>query len=250
MNIDILKQFGLHTNDIKVYTSLFSLGRSKTGPIIKACGISSSRVYESLRILVSKGLVSYEVKNNIKYYKAELPDQLIEEAEKNTEALKSFSKEIENLPITKQDRNETNTYEGIHGFRMAFLQHVQAVKKGEMIGVIAFSNHTVTKTRFTRLRNLFTEVDEIIFSKTKNVRMLLDKRLHPLLKRDRKYFSKYILKFLPPGYFSPVAVNISEHEVMISVWGDKPTVFAMRNPVIVESFKKNFEFLWELAKKS
>lgn len=249
MKLDILKQFGLTNNDIKVYNSLFQIGRSKTGPLITATGIVSSRVYESLRILIAKSLVSYEVKNNIKYYKSELPDRLIEDTEKNTQELKLLAKEIVHLPIAKQDRNETNTYEGIHGFKRAFKQHIQSIGKNEQTGVIAFSNYTVTKTSFTQLKNLFAEVDDTLFAKTKKARMILDKGLYPLLKKHRKHFAKYTVKFLPPGYFSPVAVNISDREIMLSVWGSKPTVFTMRNPVIIESFKKNFEFLWNLAKK-
>lgn len=249
MQLEILKQFGLTNNDIKVYSSLLRIGRSKTGPIIQAAGVASSRVYESLRLLAKKGLVSYEVKNNIKYYKAELPDQLIESAERNTIELKQLTKEIRQVPIVKQDRNDTNTYEGIHGFKRAFIQHMESIEKNEHVGVIAFSNHTVTRTKFGQLNKLFAEVDNTLFSKTENVRMLLDKSLHQLLKENRKHFAKYTLKFLPPGYFSPVAVNISKKEIMLSVWGSKPTVFTMKNPVVIESFQKNFEFLWALAKR-
>jgi sugar-specific transcriptional regulator TrmB len=249
MNLAILEQFGLNVNDIKVYGALCSVGRSKTGRIISASKVTSSRVYESLRILIEKGLVSYEVKNNIKYYKAEVPEQLIEQSEKDTVALKNLAHDIQSLSFSIPDRNDTNTYEGIHAFKQAFLRHSQNIEKGERVSVIAFSNHTVTKNRFTQLRNLFTQIDDVLFAKTRNVHMLLDKRLHPLLKKERKQFEKYIVKFLPPGYFSPVAVNISKREVLLSVWGDKPTVFSMKNPTIVQSFQKNFDFLWNLAKE-
>lgn len=249
MNLAILKHFECSDNDIKVYTSLLQIGRSKTGPVIQNTDIASSRVYESLRRLVGKGLVSYQVKNNIKYYKAELPDELLSSYEQHANSLRSLSKEIEELPIKKTDRNETNTYEGLHGFKRAFAQHVEAIEPGEEIKIIAFSNSTVTKTNFTRTRKMFSEIDKVTFKKTKKVRILLEQSLYPVLAKEREYYKSYITRHLPPGYFSPTAVNISDREVMLSVWGTKPIVFTMRNPVVVESFKKNFEFLWNLAKK-
>ena len=77
MNTSILKSFDLNRNDILVYETLLKIGRSKTGPIIRNSLVGSSRVYESLRILVSRGLVSYQVRNNIKYYQKDKADILI-----------------------------------------------------------------------------------------------------------------------------------------------------------------------------
>src|SRR6185369_16302548 len=79
MNLDILRRHGLNENDILVYRALLELGRSKTGPIMKKAAISSSSTYTSLSALLDRALVSFQVKNNIKYYQAESPDSLIEE---------------------------------------------------------------------------------------------------------------------------------------------------------------------------
>ena len=130
MNTSILKNYGLNRNDIIIYETLLKIGRSKTGPIIKNSQIVSSRVYESLRLLVLRGLVSYQVRNNIKYYQAESPLQLLEEAEKNKLALKELAREVTSLPIILPSRNEVNIFEGKHGFKMAYNQHIERIKKG------------------------------------------------------------------------------------------------------------------------
>ncbi len=78
--------------------------------------------------------------------------------------------------------------------------------------------------------------------------MLADEEGEKLLKEKRSAYKKYLLKILPKGYFSPAAINISSREVLISIWGDKPIVFSIKNPVAVASFQKNFDFLWNLAK--
>ncbi len=248
-NFSVLERFGLSKNDIRIYSTLLQLGRSKTGKIIDESGIVSSRVYESLKVLVKRGLVSYQVKNNVKYYKAELPDQLVEDAQKDTEKLKELSERIKEIDILKPDRNIANVYEGLHGFKAAFKQHTEVNEKSEVICIIAFGSSTSIQTPFIKSSIFFESIDSSTFSKTKNVRMLADQEGENLMRKKRTSYTKYQLRILPKGYFSPAAINISAREVMISVWGDKPIVFTIKNPVAVASFKKNFEFLWSIANK-
>lgn len=250
MNINLLKNYGFNGNDIKVYQSLLGLGRSKTGPIIKSADIASSRVYESLRILVSRGIVSYQVKNNIKYYQAESLEQLIDEAGKNINDLKQLAKDVKDFPIPLPSRNDANIYEGRHGFKMAFTQHIQKIKKGENVSIIAFSHRAYTKSKGAReLRNFFTSTDKLMIPKKANSRALSEKEMLQVLKKERIDPSIYDLRYLPSGYFGPCAVNISETEVLLSVWGDNPIVFSIKNPTVIATFQKNFDFLWNMAKK-
>lgn len=245
MKLDLLRKFGINRNDITVYEGLLSLGRSKTGPIIKATGISSSRVYESLLNLVTKGLVSYHVKNNIKYYQAEPLTQLLEEAKQNTLKLESLTEELGSFPLLHMGRNEVNVYEGKHGFKMAFTQHVESMESKEVVSIISFSARSGQNKE---LRSFLSSMEKVMIANKCKSRILRDKGSKNSLSKIQ--VSKiHDTRFLPTGYFSPTAVNISNKEVLLSVWGEKPIIFAMRNPIIVESFRKNFEFLWGLAKK-
>ena len=250
MNTSILRKYGLNRNDISVYESLLRLGRSKTGPIIRDTQIVSSRVYESLRILVSRGIFSYMVKNNIKYYQAEPLEQLIEEAGKDMQDLKDLAKEVTFMPIPIPSRNEANIFEGRHGFKMAFTQHIEKIKKGERVSIISFSTRAYTTGKGSRdLRRFFTGTDELMLPKKADARVLTEHDMLPILKKERKYAPLYQLKYLPSGYFGPCAVNISETEVLLSVWSEAPMVFSIKNPTVVKTFQKNFDFLWAMAKK-
>jgi len=247
-NTSILSRFGLNRNDILIYDTLLHLGRSKTGPIIKETGVASSRVYASLLNLVNRGLVSYQVRNNIKYYKAELPDQLIEEAGRDTEELKALSKTLADFPISHIDRNEINTYEGVHGFKMAFAQNTQALEPKEVICVIAFNGSEYIRSQ--ELRLFFKNTIDPMMAKKKCIgKMIMGKKLYQIIKKERTNMSIYKVRHLPSNYVIPYTLNISNREVLLSVWGDKPIVFSIKNPIVVASFKKNFDFLWSMAKK-
>lgn len=246
MDLSILKSFGINGNDILVYKALLSLGRSKTGPIIKSSNMSSSRVYESLRNLLNNALVSYQVKNNIKYYVAEPLNELISTAKENTVKLEELTKEINRFPTTGLSRNEVNVYEGKHGFRMAFTQHAEAFEKNEVVSIIAFSSRN---GRHKELRSFLAGMEKIMKQKGCRSETLRDKESQKIM---AKFQTEKIHRnrFLPTGYFGPNAINISKKEVLISIWGEKPVIFSIKNPTIVEGHKRNFDFLWALAKKN
>ena len=248
LNATILKRFGLSSNDVRVYEVLFRIGRTKTGALIKETAIANSRVYASLQNLVSRGLVSYQVKNNVKYYQAELPSELIDRAERDATKLKELSHALSQLPITKQDRNETNTFEGIRGLKMAYEKHMEGLEHGETISIIAFVGSEFRDS--PDLRRFFTEVvDRKQLEKKVKGRMITHKMLKDIIRKDRPDASIYDMRYLSNSYKLPYTLNISRKEVMISVWGDNPVVFSIQNPIVVEAFQKNFDFLWSQAKK-
>jgi len=63
-----VKLLGLTEGEAKVYLSLLELGSSTIGPIIKKANIASSNVYDILNRLLKKGIVSYILKQKIKYF--------------------------------------------------------------------------------------------------------------------------------------------------------------------------------------
>ena len=76
MNSQILEQIGLSKNEIKVYFALLELDQSSATPIIKKSNIPYSKLYQTLDKLLGKGLVSFVIKNNVKYFQANTPDNL------------------------------------------------------------------------------------------------------------------------------------------------------------------------------
>lgn len=248
LDVSILKRFGLTNNDVSVYRMLFEIGRTRTGAVIKETGIANSRVYASLQNLISRGLVSYQVKNNVKYYQAELPSELIARAQRDASRLKDLSHALSQLPIAKQSRNETNTFEGPKGLKMAYEKHMDGLERGETISIVAFVGPEFRDS--PDLRRFFTDVvDRKQLEKKVRGRMITHKMLKDIIRKDRPDASIYDMRYLSNSYTLPYTLNISRKEVMISVWGDDPVVFSIQNPIVVEAFQKNFDYMWSLAKK-
>ena len=82
MNTKILEKAGLTNNEIKVYLALLSLGSVSAGEIIKKSELHRAAVYDTLERLMDKGLVSYVIKANRKYFEAAMAKNLVEIIEK------------------------------------------------------------------------------------------------------------------------------------------------------------------------
>ena len=97
MNTETLEKAGLTKNEIKVYLALLEKGESTSGPLIKAIGINSSKVYESLERLQKKGLVSYVKKANKKYFQAAEPERLLDYIDEKKRQLDEEKEEMQKM---------------------------------------------------------------------------------------------------------------------------------------------------------
>ncbi len=244
MDLTVLKQFGLRRNDRKVYGALVALGISKSGTLMTKAGVGSSSLYASLDALVAKGLVSYEVRNNIRYYKPEEVDALVEESRASTRTLISLAEQIRTVIPTRPERNEINVFEGYHGFRRAFVEHVDRMHKREELRIIGFGSSAPERNA---LNNFLKEINSIAAAKDCRMHILLDETLHGKT-GVVGIGKKATTHFLPSSYFGPTAYNISANEVLLSVWGKDPVAIRIRNPIIVASFIAHFDFLLRTSK--
>ena len=244
METSILRRSGIHENDIKVYEALLGLGVSKTGAIIGASGVGSSQTYLSLTRLTKRGLVSYQVRNNVRYYRAELPDTLIEESRKGVAELEALSKELAARPKMRESRNFVNTFETKDGFKKALLRHVDLVEPKEVLCIIGFSSKV---SNLRELRSFLARCNALAEAKRCTMRMILDEKFRNSL--GERMGKQYTVRYMPPAYFTPSALNICSREVVLSVWGPHPIAISITEPAVIQSFQLNFESLWEIAKK-
>ena len=105
MNIKILEEIGLTKTEIKIYLTLLKLGQSTTTNIVRKAEIHASKVYEFLDKLIQKGLVSYVIKSNKKYFSASEPDFLKEFLREKENKIKEQESEINKiLPELKENK--------------------------------------------------------------------------------------------------------------------------------------------------
>lgn len=118
-----LEEVGLSKQEAKTYLGLLELREAKTGPLCEKTRIHSSNIYPILESLIKKGLVNYQIKNNIKIYSASNPESLKQILKEKEEKFKQQKESIENLIIdlkkrsVQTDNQEYKYFEGISGVK-------------------------------------------------------------------------------------------------------------------------------------
>jgi sugar-specific transcriptional regulator TrmB len=240
-----LQELGLSKNEATIYLFLLKNPQITTGPIIKETKISNSRVYESLNQLISKGLVTYTIQKDGKYFQAESPETFLEQEGERRKKIESLIPELKKIKQNKEFQTNTAVFEGFEGFKTAFRKIIEDCQKNEVIQVLGFSEQPfATKS----LRTFLTNMNLKSAKKKQHLEMILDQSVKKTLGKDREKEKYTQVKYMPKGYISPAAIDIFQDYVYIFLWEEKPFVFMIKNQRIADSFKIYFNSLWKTAK--
>lgn len=128
----------LTSGESKVYQALIELGVTSVGNIIKSSGVSHSKIYDILKRLSEKGLVSSINKNGRQYFSAANPEQLIalvdDEEKKLIKNKENISQLIKQLKLRQDISKPTSilsSYEGFKGMQTVLELVLNRITKGD-----------------------------------------------------------------------------------------------------------------------
>ncbi|MBS3141396.1 hypothetical protein J4405_04600 [Candidatus Woesearchaeota archaeon] len=240
-----LESLGLTRNESLIYTYLLKKGSTTTGSIIKETNISNSRVYESLNSLILKGLVTYNIQKQGKYFQAAEPNKFLEIEEERKKKIQKILPELNNLKTTEKFETTSAIYEGFEGFKTAFKKIIDDCKVNGEIYILGFSEQ---QFKLESLRNFILNMNLKSKAKKQKLKIILDSSVKNTLGKDRESEKFTEVRYMPKNFVSPASIDIFEDYIYIFLWEEKPFVFMIKNKRIAESFKTYFDFLWKLAK--
>jgi len=239
-----LEKIGLTEGECQVYQALVELGLSSAGNITKKANIGSSKVYEVLQRLMNKGLVSFVIKNGVRYYDATPPERLIDFLDEKKEGIEQAQTEIKKIIPEIQakrkfveEKNQTVVYTGIQGPKIVLNEILESGKKG--IPNYGFG----------------TDIDPY----AKYIPHILNKYINEAKKykfKTKLIFTKGFkspnitaqIRYLPKEYLFPVRTMIYGNKVAIVDFSKPITTIIIEKKEIADSYKQHFELLWKLAK--
>ena len=240
-----LESLGLTRNESKIYLYLLRKGPTTTGSIIKQTELSNSRVYESLNSLISKGLVAYNIQKNGKHFQAQTPERFLELEEERKKKIESILPGLIKLESAKKEETETSIYEGFEGFKTAFKKMLDDCPKNGTIYILGFSEQIFAmKSLRTFLINMNLKSEK----KKHKLKLILDRSTRDTFGKDREKEKFSEVRYMPKGYISPIAIDITEEYVYLFLWEEKPYVFVIKNKKVSDSFRAYFNFLWKIAR--
>jgi predicted transcriptional regulator len=243
------EKLGLSRGEIKAYSTLLKHGEMTITPLTSESGITKSKVYEIIEKLIKKGLVGYNVKNNVKHFFINDPRNILEYLNKKENEIERSKKEIEGIlpSLIKQRDSATQgrmaeIYEGFNGMKTIREELMLTYKRGETLLVLGAPRIANDKWEGWLLDFHKKRTDKGIGMK---IIYNFDAREYGKIRKKMKYTE---VRYLPDGINPPNWIDIFPAAVMISIInGDNVVSFVIRSKEIADSFKAYFNIMWSVS---
>jgi sugar-specific transcriptional regulator TrmB len=242
-NLDLTK-LGFTTGESKAYVALSELGPSTVGPIVKRSGIAYANVYDVLRRLAEKGMITYTTRGRTKIFQAAPPGELKQILKRKEEELneqKDFVKKITphlNELQKQYDPENAEVFIGFRGLRTAYKKMLsESGKNEELLSTYIHDKH-------------YSEAADQFYSE---LIQEYPKRKFRVIANGAFRKSNYAKVAHHPMRYTSIPI-FSHGEVigsfLLLVSWQKPimaTLITAKN--LADNFRSYFENIWKLAKK-
>ena len=243
-----LQKMGFTKGEAKVYEAMLPLESSTVGLIVKNSGVSYSKVYGILDKLITKGLASYSVRENTKYFQATNPIRLLEylatqekEAVENKKLLKNILPSLQNMRQQNEKGESAEIFIGTRGLAAAYEILLGNLEKGEEELFFYAYNPKYHERSLKFFEKMF-----VFFRKT-GVKMRgiggNGYKDTEMAEGTESFYKQKYVDFQVPGN-----IDIYKDMVLIINW-DKPTGVLIRSKDIARNFRNYFNDVWKIAKK-
>ncbi len=234
----VLLDIGLSQNEVKVYVALAEIGLTTVSSIIQKTKLFAANVYDALKRLNKRGLVSYITKDNKRYFEISDPSNLLKLIKEKEFAVKTIIPEFELSKKLAPSTSNANVFEGVTSFQkilLSFLNYNQPI----LVFGIPREAPEMMKTFIPH------------FHKKRIAKKIVMKHIYNHNAQERiKYLNSLPLtegRYLPSQYDSKVSTNICGDEVVLVLWKEPAWVVQIKNKDIADAYKNYFELLWHDA---
>lgn len=242
----ILEQVGLTGNEAKVYLALLDLGSALAGEITKRSGINRTNVYDALDRLTEKGMTSFVIQSNRKYFEATPAEQIIHHLEEKEQELGEKKKAVQSILHSLESRRklgrqplEATIYKGKKGLRSIAEDVLREGKE-----LLAFG----ATGKFVEEFGHYAEQWHLRRGQLKIPAKII---FHESARRVKENapWKNIEMRYHPTVEATPSTVWIYGDKVAIVVWGEQPLVTLIRSKQVAHSYKIFFEVMWKGAER-
>lgn len=238
MDTAALEKLGLQEAEIKVYIALLRNGLSTATQIAQYTKLNRSHIYDTLEGLLQKGLISFVIKNNVKYFKASDPEKIIDyinEIQKNIQNIIPDLNKIKSIPKPK---TVVELYQGKEGMKTILKDIIREKKNYLVFGEEGQFQETlpIFIKQFIRDVKHYNIKERVLSKEEKRGKILLaDKNTQ--------------IKYLSDRFFSPVSTVVYGDKTAIFIWSSMLFVILIKDKGVAAAFSSYFNVLWQIAKK-
>jgi len=235
-----LEEIGLSRNEAVVYTTLLELGETKTGAIVKKTGMHRVLIYDALDALIEKGVATFVIKENRKYFQATESEKLLGFLREKGEIAESLLPELKQMREKSKIQQQVVIYSGLRGLKTAFDNMLKELSPGGEYRILSSTN----------MRHVFGMKHYTNFQKRKRKKDVKSLLLYYNKFALEKGFAKNVfgsLKYTPIAYF-PTDTCIYNDKVMIIIFDATPPFGVLiTNKKTAEAYGRLFAGFWKSA---
>lgn len=237
----ILNELNLDENQIRIYLACLNLGSAKVHDISKKANLIRTTTYGVLKSLIEKGLISVTKKDNVAFYQASPPRELLNILDEKREKLKLILPELEKLQKSIPRKHYVETFEGNAGFKTIVNY------------LLEYPNETIYIIGLAKKWMEFSEVFSSIYYRKKKERnifakVIVDKKEFKYLKTKSLINSE--IKYLDKLTSESECLIIRDKIAFVSLEENNIKGVIIQDLEMAKLQKNIFEKLWKQAKKA
>jgi len=233
--IDSLKKLGLNETESVIYLQLLKRGSLTAIEISREAKIHRRTIYDNLNILINKGLVTFFIRKEVRYFQANNPDIMKQFQEDRDRILENILPTLNMFYSNKRKDPHVSIFKGLDSTKAILLELMEYKKEVlwtgggfKLLDSLGYSNEIM-------LNELAKCRMRIIQPKTKKKDFL-------------KYFSESRIRFVNKKYASEVSFFVYGETVIIgSLLNQEMFVIKIESKDIAQAYKNYFEIMWASA---
>mgnify|MGYP003393995505 CR=1 FL=1 len=244
-SIEMLRKFGLTSNEALIYAFLLENGAEVGGSKISvSTSLHRQYVYTSLKKLIELGLVETVVHGKRKKYLAITPSEIEKIAKRRVIEAEDIVKEL-NTFSTVGHEQDFEVVQGERAIQKFEIYRTREAKVGTMQYFIGGGSENFVRV-MGEAYNEYATLTKVKKIGSQYIGAEHELGLAKFFDAKQKMFDFRIMNGLPK---SLVNVMIMDGTLSFYTYANPPILYVVKSKLIAESYKKFFDMLWVMAQK-
>ncbi len=234
-----LHDLGLSDNEIQVYLALLKAGPLTSYELSEKTSLNRGYLYELLKRLHEKGIISELTEEGKKKYQATDPEQLAALLEFKLENLRTVLPQLKKLPGQLQQETKINVYRGRYCYKTLLQDMIATLQPNSETYIFGINERDVMNIEPVYLKRYFSLVQK----KSIKEKVILRKGTTQLQEAKTTQY-----RALPGKYIGKIPYFIYGNKVALLTISEPMNTIILEDQAIADTYTKQFMVFWKMAK--
>lgn len=226
-----LQKLGLEEQEVKTYLALLDLCESTATKLAERTGLGRVHMYQIVNRLIERGLASYIIKNNVKYFSASDPETLLKDLQQKEQDLQKILPELKERQKRLIPETKVEIYRGREGINTILKMILKDQKPYYILGGAQ------------EACSIFKLENTIFVKRAEKVKLpgkiLAGKKDEFFVGKNEDY------RFISENLISSTTEMMWNTKTAIFVWSEPYYAILIDNEEITKSNVSTFNYLWK-----